>query len=202
VTGTTGILLAGGESRRFPPNKLLENVDGEPLFWRALRALASTCDEVVVMVGATRPEPPLPQLSTPARIVRDRAAEGPLAAVADALAATARDVAVVVAGDAPDTPPSLLRAMVDALRGSDAGALALREDGAVRPLPVALRPQRAARIARGLVDRGIRRLGVLVEYGELATDVRDEDWWSRYDAAGGWRRDVDEPADLRRDRDD
>jgi len=75
VTRTTGILLAGGSSRRFPPNKLLEPMGGEPLFWHALRALAASCDEVVVMVGASQPDPALPKLSTPSwrRCVSSRA---------------------------------------------------------------------------------------------------------------------------------
>src|SRR3954469_10208713 len=101
---TTGILLAGGASRRLPPNKLLEPIEGEPMFWRALRALSSSCDEVVVMVGTSQKEPPLPPLRVPARLARDRAVAGPLAAVADALAITTADVALVVAGDTTEIP--------------------------------------------------------------------------------------------------
>ena len=193
---TIGILLAGGSSRRFPPNKLLEPMRGEPLFWHALRALAATCDEVVVMVGASQPDPALPKLSTPLFVRHDRSTAGPLAALADALATATTDVALVAAGDTPGVPPELLRAMRDGLREGNADALVLREGNALRPLPVALRPARCALIARGLVERGILRLGVLVEYGELNVDARDETWWRKYDDAGAWRRDVDEPADL------
>jgi molybdenum cofactor cytidylyltransferase len=196
VTRTTGILLAGGSSRRFPPNKLLEPLEGEPLFWHALRALAASSDEVVVMVGASQPEPALPKLATPLVVRHDGSTAGPLAAIADALATAGAEIALVAAGDTPGVPPALLRAMRDALRDGTADALALREGNALRPLPVALRPARCAPIAKGLVDRGILRLGVLVEYGELNVEVRDEAWWRRYDDEGEWRRDVDEPADL------
>jgi molybdenum cofactor cytidylyltransferase len=195
VTRTTGILLAGGSSRRFPPNKLLEPLDGEPLFWHALRALAAACDEVVVMVGASQPDPALPRLATPLFVRHDRSTAGPLAALADALGTATADIALVAAGDTPAVPPVLLRAMRDALREGTADALALREGNALRPLPVALRPGRCAPIAKGLVDRGILRLGVLVEYGELSVDARDDAWWRRYDDEGEWRRDVDEPKD-------
>jgi molybdopterin-guanine dinucleotide biosynthesis protein A len=199
---TGGILLAGGASRRLPPNKLLEPVDGEPLFWHALRALASSCDDIVVMLGAAHDEPALPPLRVPVRLAQDRATAGPLAAVADALGVTAADVALVVAGDTPHIPAALLRAMGDALRSSDADALALRDGGSLRPLPLALRPGRCAPVARGLVERGILRLGVLLEYGDLSVDARDDVWWMRFDPAGAWRRDVDEPADLNRARAD
>lgn len=199
---TTGILLAGGASRRLPPNKLLEPIAGEPLFWRALRALSSSCDDVVVMVGTSQEEPPLPPLRVPARLARDHAAAGPLAAVADALGITTADVALVTAGDTPEIPGELLRAMRDALRAGGADALALRDGGALRPLPLALRPARCAPIARGLVDRGILRLGVLIEYGDLSLETYDDEWWKRFDPSGAWRRDVDEPSDLSRARGD
>lgn len=199
---TGGILLAGGASRRLPPNKLLEPIAGEPLFWRALRALAASCDRIVVMIGASAPDLGLPLVGVPVRIARDREAAGPLAAVADALELTDADVVLVVAGDTPEIPPRLLVAMRDALRTTASDVLALRDGGSIRPIPLALRPARCAPLARGLVARGILRLGVLVEYGDLAVDARDEAWWREFDPTGGWRRDVDEPADLSRARED
>jgi molybdopterin-guanine dinucleotide biosynthesis protein A len=202
VPTTGGILLAGGASRRLPPNKLLEPIAGEPLFWRALRALASSCDHVVVMVGAGQPDLGLPLLGVPVRVARDRDAAGPLAAVADGLELATADVVLVAAGDTPEIPSRLLVAMRDALRETESDALVLRDGGSLRPIPLALRSARCAPVARGLVARGILRLGVLVEYGDLAVDARDESWWSAFDPTGAWRRDVDEPADLSRARGD
>ena len=199
---TCGILLAGGASRRLPPNKLLETVGGEPLFWRALRALALSCDEIIVTVGASQADPKLPQLAVPARTSRDRSADGPLAAVADAFDLTTAPVALVVPGDTPNIPAGLLGAMRDALVAGAGDIVALRDGGSVRPLPLALRVARCAPIARGLVTRGILRLGVLVEYGDLTVDARDEAWWKRYDPRAAWQRDVDDPADLNRARAD
>lgn len=197
-----GILLAGGESRRLPPDKMLEAVAGEPLFWNALRALAAACDRVVVMAGTRPSRLPLPKLEPPVRVVPDNGRGGPLAALAAGLDAVAEDVALVVAGDTPGTPASLLIAMRDALGAAQADVLALRDGDTLRPLPLALRVARCRPVARGLVDRGILRLGVLIEYGDLVIDGRDESWWSRHDATGQWRRDVDEPVDLSRARGD
>jgi hypothetical protein len=70
VSDVTGVLLAGGASRRFPPNKLLHTYEGGPLFWRPLRrardcvrARSSSCSRPVRRsrscrcghVGARRP---------------------------------------------------------------------------------------------------------------------------------------------------
>lgn len=49
---TCGVLLAAGASRRLGRPKQLEPIEGEPLVRRAASALASACDEVVVVVGA------------------------------------------------------------------------------------------------------------------------------------------------------
>jgi hypothetical protein len=92
--------------------------------------------------------------------------------------------------------------MREALDATGADVVALRDGGAVRPLPLAVRVARCRPVARGLVDRGILRLGVLIEYGDLVIDARDDTWWSRHDPAGDWRRDVDDPADLSRARGD
>jgi len=197
-----GVLLAGGESKRLPPDKMLEPVGGEPLFWNALRTLAAACDRVVVMSGPRRAPLPLPKIAAAVQVVADEGRGGPLAALADALDAVPDDVALVVAGDTPGTPTALLIAMRDALTAAQADVVALRDGGALRPLPLALRVARCRPVARGLVDRGILRLGVLIEYGDLVIDGRDASWWTRHDPTGQWRRDVDEPVDLSRARGD
>ena len=190
------MLLAGGASRRFPPNKLLVSYKGDPLFWRPLRALADVCSEIVLAAGASVPDPDLPQLRTPVRVVRDPAAdEGPLFALASALPAVRTDWALLVGGDMPELEPALLRALVGLAADSSADAIALLDDDeTARPMPALLRVIPARDAAERLVANGERRLRAVLK--ALETDVLAEPWWSKHDPAGAWRRDIDRPTDL------
>jgi molybdopterin-guanine dinucleotide biosynthesis protein A len=196
VSDVTGVLLAGGASRRFPPNKLLHTYEGGPLFWRPLRALATACGEIVLVLAAGAPEPQLPLLGTSVRVVRDPAADqGPLVAVASALAGVTTEWALLVGGDMPDIKPALLRGMAERARASTADVVALADKDEAWPMPALFRVSVARPAAARLVEGGERRLRSIVS--ELNTERLDEPWWSQHDPAGSWRRDIDRPADLR-----
>ena len=192
----TGVLLAGGASRRFPPNKMLHVYDGGPLFWRPLRALATAVGEIVLVIGAEAPEPPLPLLGTPVHVVRDLTPhQGPLVALDSALASVPADWALLVGGDMPDVKPALLRAMVERARRSAADVVALADGTDAWPMPAVFRVAAARSVSARLVAGGERRLRAIV--GELEAERLGEEFWSLHDPAGSWRRDVDRPADLR-----
>jgi molybdopterin-guanine dinucleotide biosynthesis protein A len=196
VSDVTGVLLAGGASRRFPPNKLLHTYEGGPLFWRPLRALATACGEIVLVLATGAAEPQLPLLGTPVRVVRDPAADqGPLIALAAALAGVVTEWALLVGGDMPDIKPALLRAMSDRARASAADVVALVDKDEAWPMPALFRVSAARPAAARLVEGGERRLRAIVS--GLNTERLDEQWWSQHDPAGSWRRDIDRPADLR-----
>jgi molybdopterin-guanine dinucleotide biosynthesis protein A len=195
VSDVTGVLLAGGASRRFPPNKLLHTYEGGPLFWRPLRALAAACGEIVLVLAAGAPEPQLPLLGTSVRVVRDPSADqGPLVAVASALSGVTTEWALLVGGDMPDIKPALLRGMSERARASTADVVALADKDEAWPMPALFRVSVARPAAAGLVAGGERRLRSIVS--ELNTERLDEQWWSQHDPAGSWRRDIDRPADL------
>jgi molybdopterin-guanine dinucleotide biosynthesis protein A len=125
VSDVTGVLLAGGASRRFPPNKLLHTYEGGPLFWRPLRALATACGEIVLVLATGAAEPQLPLLGTSVRVVRDPAADqGPLVALASALNGVTTEWALLVGGDMPDIKPALLGGMAERARASTADVVA------------------------------------------------------------------------------
>jgi len=194
--GVTGVLLAGGASRRFPPNTLLHAYEGGPLFWRPLRALATACGEIVLVLATGAAEPQLPLLGTSVRVVRDPAADqGPLVALASALAGVNTEWALLVGGDMPDIKPALLRAMSERARKSAADVVALADKDEAWPMPALFRVSAARPAASRLVEGGERRLRAIVT--ELNTERLDELWWSQHDPAGSWRRDIDRPADLR-----
>ena len=196
MSDVTGVLLAGGASRRFPPNKLLHTYEGGPLFWRPLRALATACGEIVLVLGTGAAEPQLPLLGTPVRVVRDPAeGQGPLVAFAAALAGVTTEWALLVGGDMPDIKPALLRAMAERARKSTADAVALVDKDEAWPMPALFRVSAARPAAARLVEGGERRLRAIVS--ELNTERLDEPWWSQHDPAGSWRRDIDRPSDIR-----
>lgn len=199
MSDVTGVLLAGGASRRFPPNKLLHAYEGGPLFWRPLRALAEATGEIVLVLAAGASEPQLPLLDTSVRIVRDPAADqGPLVALASALNGIRTEWALLLGGDMPDVKPGLLRAMLVHARSSTADVVALADKADAWPMPAVFRVDAARRTAARLVEGGERRLRAIVS--ELDTERLDEPWWSQHDPAGSWRRDIDQPSDLRETR--
>jgi len=196
VSDVTGVLLAGGASRRFPPNKLLHTYEGGPLFWRPLRALATACGEIVLVLATGAAEPQLPLLGTSVRVVRDPAADqGPLVALASALKGVTTEWVLLVGGDMPDIKPALLRAMSEHARASTADVVALADKDEAWPMPALFRVSVARPTAVRLVEAGERRLRSIVS--ELNTERLDEQWWSQHDPSGSWRRDIDRPSDIR-----
>ena len=91
------IVLAGGRSRRFAPDKLAEMVGGQTLLDLALSAIPAECD--VVVVGPRRPT------VRPVEFVREQPADGgPAAALVAGLRHAldrSAEVLLVVPGDAP-----------------------------------------------------------------------------------------------------
>ena len=193
VLRATGIVLAGGRSQRFGRDKLMEDIDGEPLVHRAIRALHAVCDEVIVSIGDE--SPPLPQ-DLDLVVVRDRVnAQGPLAGLSAALGEVETDLAVIVGGDMPNVSPAVLELMLAALgEDEDVEIVALQDGGKVRPLPCVLRASPATAKVGTLVDSGERRLRALLS--ELRVAAVPESAWRTLDPDGGSLRDIDSPGDL------
>ena len=193
----SGVLLAGGASRRFGADKLVAQLDGAPLFHHALRSLAAVCDEVVIVIAPDESELSTPSELSGIRFARDPVPhEGPLLGVRTGLRAAAGSIAIVAAADMVRLRPALLSTLRERLEGSGRRAVALADADGLHPLPVAMDVAVALAEAEGLVARGERRLRALV--GALAPETIAESEWSRVDPAGEWRIDVDAPEDLPR----
>jgi molybdopterin-guanine dinucleotide biosynthesis protein A len=111
----TGILLVGGQSRRFGTPKELAMYNGETLRDRAWRLLDDACDERIAVGRGGLADP----------------GTGPVAAIAAGLRAASHDVAVVVPVDMPLLTAEALHALADACRDA-----AVAQRG---PLPCAIR---------------------------------------------------------------
>jgi molybdopterin-guanine dinucleotide biosynthesis protein A len=195
------MVLAGGRSSRFGRDKLAEPIDGEPLLWRPVRALVEAgCVEVLVVLPPTGAEPVPPgDLATAVRAVRDRAAfRGPLSGLASGLAAldlagSAR-VVLVVGGDQPSLSPAVLIDLAGRIRRGRMAAALADATGRMRPLPMALAIDAAARTAPDLLATEESRLRALPE--ALDAQVVSFAAWTRLDPSANTLADIDSPSDL------
>jgi len=186
----SGIVLAGGASRRFGRDKLVEPIDGITLLERAVLALAGVVDEVVVVIGPDGAAAQLRSVDRPVRYARDpEPFGGPLVALRTGLAATRGPIVVVVGGDMPWLVPGVLGLLVDRVP-----AALVDPAGMLRPLPCALDRAAALVAVDELLAGGERRLrAVLARVGSSALPWAD---WQVLDPGGLTLVDIDEPGDL------
>ncbi len=187
----TGIVLAGGRSTRFGRDKLAEPLGGRPLVRHAIDAIRPMVTDVIVVLapGVTGPSP------GDEHVVNDSEPfEGPLAGLLVGLEAATEPLAIVVAGDMPTLVPAVLEMLLDARDDQAVDAATLADEGARRPLPVALRVGAATPATGDLLEQGQRSLRALL--ARLRTATIPEESWRRADPEGATLRDVDRPEDL------
>lgn len=131
----TGIILAGGASRRIGRDKAFLELGGRPLIAHVVERLASVCAEVLIVAGDVRPYTGLG-----ASVVEDRFRDvGVLGGLHAGVAAAAHDLALAVGCDMPFLNPGLLRAFALWVEGFDVAVLRLEEGEQVEPLHAAYR---------------------------------------------------------------
>jgi molybdopterin-guanine dinucleotide biosynthesis protein A len=114
--GLTGLILAGGESRRMGGgNKAFLDLDGRPLIAIVIERVQSVCAEVLIVAGDTSP---YAGLGVP--VVTDRfRGVGVLGGLHAGLEAAAHELTLAVGCDMPFLNPELLRAFADWADGYD-----------------------------------------------------------------------------------
>lgn len=146
----TGVLLAGGASRRFGSPKALAELGGETLAERAWRLLGTVCAERIT-VGKLADRLPLPfPLADDGTDVR-----APIAGVVAGLRAARHDVCVVVPVDCPFLGAASLLALADACRDA-----AVPQTG---PLPGAYRRSALPVLERALASGRLSLRDALAE---------------------------------------
>lgn len=151
----TGIVLAGGRSSRFGANKAFAELGGVPMIERALHALRTIFDELLIVTKTPR----LFRRSQ-ARIVRDAAAwEGPLVGLYSGLRASSTERNFVCACDMPWLSPALIRRLCRAADGRE--AVIPRVGNHLEPL-CAVYSRRSLPVIRGLLREGKRGLTDLI----------------------------------------
>jgi molybdopterin-guanine dinucleotide biosynthesis protein A len=140
MSGVAAIVLAGGRSERFAPDKLAELVGGQPLLDLTLAAIPA--DFSVVLIGPPRPT------VRPVELVREQPpGGGPAAALVAGLRHAlngSAEAIVVLPGDAPRAGAGAL-VLLERLNAYPAtqAVVAVDDSGRVQPLQLALSAQAA-----------------------------------------------------------
>ncbi|MDN7242296.1 molybdenum cofactor guanylyltransferase [Planococcus sp. N028] len=100
-----GILLAGGESRRFGSPKAFAQLDGELFYEKAYQALDAVCDRIVI-VAHPEIQPRFPAELDVITDLPEFAGEGPLAGILTAMIEKLGDLYVVLPCDMPFVGPA------------------------------------------------------------------------------------------------
>ena len=122
----SGIVLAGGMSRRLGRDKAVEPVGGEPLIMRVLHRLSEVTDQTVVVVNEIGRASALPLNEASTKRTLDTVAvdaypgKGSLGGIFTGLSASDADWGLVVACDMPFLNVELFRRMLSVRDGSDA----------------------------------------------------------------------------------
>jgi molybdopterin-guanine dinucleotide biosynthesis protein A len=114
----SGIILAGGASRRMGRDKATLDFAGQTLLEVTAQSVAAVCKEVIIASG-NRPVHGLRGLS-PVWVPDAPGTAGPLAGLAAGMSAASFPVAVVVACDMPLLSEALLDHLLDSVGGCDA----------------------------------------------------------------------------------
>lgn len=118
--GVSGIVLAGGLSRRLGRDKAVEPIGGEPLIARCIGRLSAVADEIIVVVNGIERGEQLP-LPPACRVAVDVYADsGSLGGIFSGVSAMGNEWCVVVACDMPFLNTALLRYMLSLRAGFDA----------------------------------------------------------------------------------
>ena len=118
--GVSGIVLAGGLSRRLGRDKAVEPIRGEPLIARVIGRLDSLTDETVVVVNNEARGDELPLPSTAATAVDIYPDSGSLGGIYTGLTAARNDWCIAVGCDMPFLNTELLAHMLTLRQGYDA----------------------------------------------------------------------------------
>jgi molybdenum cofactor guanylyltransferase len=192
----TGIVLAGGRSRRFGSrDKLTATVDERPLIHHVAGGLSPAVDDLVVSCRTeqiTVLEDALEDIPSPITfrpdLVPDR---GPLGGIASALEATASRDVLVVAGDLPLVTDDVVETL---LATHDAACtVPVTRDGRRQPLCAAYRRSALRAAVEGALEAGERSMRAVLDrlHVDPVRMAQTEDDPSAF-------VNVNTPADLRR----
>jgi len=186
VSERTGIVLAGGYSRRFgEQDKALVTLCGKPLLAHVRKRVSSVTDRVLVSCREEQ-QPAFENVldsKSPVEFVPDPVPDqGPLAGLSAALESVETPYTVVVACDMPAVDPDFLALLFARATGSD-GAVPRLDEERIQPTQAVYRTEAMATAANDALENGERSLRraldrLDVTYISPATIEEVTDWAS------------------------
>ena len=175
----TGIILAGGTSRRFGRDKASEPLNGRPLLQWAEYRLEEAAQQIIVVKAAGQKLPAL-EARKPLAVIEDLIpGRGPLGGIYSGLQAASNELSIAVACDMPLLCVPLLRRLCLLADGYD--VVIPRREGRLQPLHTVYRRD-CAEAMRKEIDAG--RFEVISFLHSVRVRYVDADEWAPYDAEG------------------
>jgi molybdopterin-guanine dinucleotide biosynthesis protein A len=172
VAGITGVVLAGGASRRMGKDKAWLSLRGSPLVSHQAMLLSSAFDDV--RVSAKEPDR---AAALGLRVVPDlEKAFAPIYGLRSVLNAVPGPV-FVLAVDMPRIPPTLVHAIAKRFVETSSDCLVPRAGGKLQTLCAAYRPSILPALERHL---GEKRLSLHELVADCSAEIWDEQAWSPY----------------------
>ncbi|HEY5626844.1 MAG TPA: molybdenum cofactor guanylyltransferase [Nitrospira sp.] len=189
IESVTGILLAGGKSRRMGEDKRFLHVGEQTLFERSLGTLRSCFSEVLVVIAQDSPA-----LQAEVPVIRDLVPDcGSLGGLYTGLAQALTPYVFVVACDMPFLDPKAIRAVVD-LKGRADIVMARRENG-LQPMH-ALYGKRCLPVMEAMAKERRLKIQEIASDPALTVYVIGEAELNRIDPDGRSFLNVNTPSDL------
>jgi molybdopterin-guanine dinucleotide biosynthesis protein A len=187
----TGIVLAGGTSRRFGRDKASEPLNGRPLLQWAEYRLEEAAQEIIVVKAAGQKLPAF-EARKPLTVIEDLIpAKGPLGGIYSGLQAASHELSIAVACDMPLLCVPLLRRLCQLADGYD--VVIPRREGRLQPLHAVYR-RICAEPMRDEIQAG--RFEVISFLHAVRVRYVNEDEWAPYDNEGLSFFNVNAEADL------
>lgn len=155
IADCTGLILAGGDSRRMGRDKTRLEIDGQTLLQRAIDVLQGVFPQVLVSVRQRRDDVAVPQ------VVDEIPDAGPLAGLCAGLDAAKTPWVFAVAADMPFLHPALIRALAKRREGFDAVVPVVQ--GHPQPLAAFYAARTLPALRAVLVGQGKRGLRTALE---------------------------------------
>lgn len=152
----TGLILAGGDSRRFGSDKAVYTVDGRSMIDRVHAAVSPVVSDMLIAGGTSRSTAAYP----PARLVADEPpGVGPLGGLRAGLAAARTPWVLTVACDMPYLTTTALRRLARCCEDAVEAVIAVDSTGRLHPLCAVYRGSLLDHVDRRIASRTLSMHG-------------------------------------------